>query len=282
LYGGDFKKPAAFVEEWKSKSEYAGALHKIKKAIENVVGTRVFDPNRPVIIACDGSGIALGAMAGHAKNPEDDNNLTAETLYLACAYLSRKLHGAERNYSQPEGEFLAIIYALLKNSVSANKRVEKWRMCIALFPLDAGYPQFIFRAGKKQKDVDPLSRIEVERNEDSPSDLDEYIEELVMDPMEIMVNLVVLGWEPYDDILRWLSGAGLDHLDFNTAKKIRRQALKYCIVEDRLYRRVAPGGALRKVSRKEELSEIMEEVHGGVLGHLSKYSTYHVMSQRLY
>ena len=153
---------------------------------------------------------------------------------------------------------------------------------MATFPLAAGYPKFIFRAGKKQKDVDPLSRIKSAKGEDSPSDLDEYFENLVADPMEVRINLIRMGWEPYDSIARWLNGGGLDHLNDVEAARIRRMALKFCIIDGRLYRRVHGMGALRKVPRIEEVEGILEEAHGSVVSHLSECETYQVIAQRWY
>ena len=63
-----------------------------------------FDPNKPIVLACDASPYGLGCVLSHMINGQE----------RPIAFASRSLTTAERNYCQLEREGLAIIYGLTK------------------------------------------------------------------------------------------------------------------------------------------------------------------------
>ena len=279
----------------------------IKKAMSDVTGLHTFDRKRICILAADGSKQAIGAVAGHAVNPEDDENLTAETKYYPCMFLGRSFRDAEYNYSQPEREMLSIAYGVdkiapyigsrliiltdhkawvqLQNMQCANRRVDKWRQIIAQLPQLPGYPKFIFRKGTEQKDVDPLSRTDhIELP--GESNLDEYLTDKVEDPT-ILSGLYKLtqGWEPYDSITLWLSQGKLNqHQTESEQRAIKVKALNYYYFDGVLYRRPKPGSLPRRVPQLEEIPRLLNKYHGddSDFGHLQISSTYQLMSFTYY
>ena len=66
-----------------------------------------YDPEKPMVIACDASPYGLGAVLSHIMPDKSERPIM---------FTSRTLTNAERNYSQIEKEVLAIIFAV-KNLV---------------------------------------------------------------------------------------------------------------------------------------------------------------------
>ena len=62
-----------------------------------------YDPNLPLVVACDASLVGLGAVLAH-KMPSGEEKL--------IAFASRTSSNSERNYSQIDKESLAIIFAV--------------------------------------------------------------------------------------------------------------------------------------------------------------------------
>ena len=86
--------------EWGLEAEQA--FQDLKAALVSPEVLQVPDPTKSFILRTDASDVAIGAVLlqdqGHGVKP--------------CAYLSRKLQPAERNYSTYDKECLAIFYAL--------------------------------------------------------------------------------------------------------------------------------------------------------------------------
>ena len=67
-----------------------------------------YDPEKPMVIACDASPYGLGAVLSHIMPDKSERPIM---------FTSRTLTNAERNYSQIEKEVLAIIFAIKKFSI---------------------------------------------------------------------------------------------------------------------------------------------------------------------
>ena len=80
-----------------------------------------YDPEKPMVIACDASPYGLGAVLSHIMPDKSERPIM---------FTSRTLTNAERNYSQIEKEVLAIIFAIKKFSIFMDellrlKRIKK-------------------------------------------------------------------------------------------------------------------------------------------------------------
>ena len=67
-----------------------------------------YDPENPMVIACDASPYGLGAVLSHIMPDKSERPIM---------FTSRTLTNAERNYSKIEKEVLAIIFAIKKFSI---------------------------------------------------------------------------------------------------------------------------------------------------------------------
>ena len=80
-----------------------------------------YDPEKPMVIACDASPYGLGAVLSHIMPDKSERPII---------FTSRTLTNAEKNYSQIEKEVLAIIFAIKKFSIFMDellrlKRIKK-------------------------------------------------------------------------------------------------------------------------------------------------------------
>lgn len=126
------------------------------------------DFGKPFIIQTDSSQVGLGVVLAQVDSDGQEHPVL---------YLSRKMTGAEKNYSVTEQECLAIIFALkklhcyldgqefvimtdhnplvwLRKNCSNNQRLLRWMLTIQAFNFDIKH-----RAGRANANADCLSRL---------------------------------------------------------------------------------------------------------------------------
>ena len=91
--------------KWKRREEQTKAFEKVKHLLCSERLLLHFDPNKPLILACDASPYGLGTVLFH---------VLADGTEKPIAYICRTLTSADRNYSQIEKESLAVEYSTKK------------------------------------------------------------------------------------------------------------------------------------------------------------------------
>ena len=92
-------------EAWaKDPARYNGAVTKLKAAITEYPALRQPDLSKPFTVYSDACDYAIGAVLAQ----EHDNKM------CAVAFVSRSLHGPEKNYSVQEKEALGVVHAVKK------------------------------------------------------------------------------------------------------------------------------------------------------------------------
>ena len=89
--------------EWTEKEQTS--FEKAKLILNETKFLVHYDPQKPIILACDASPYGIGAVLSHYMPDGSEKPVT---------FASRTLSQTERNYSQIEKEALAIIYAIKK------------------------------------------------------------------------------------------------------------------------------------------------------------------------
>ena len=89
--------------EWTEKEQ--ASFEKAKLILNETKFLVHYDPQKPIILACDASPYGIGAVLSHYMPDGSEKPVT---------FASRTLSQTERNYSQIEKEALAIIYAIKK------------------------------------------------------------------------------------------------------------------------------------------------------------------------
>ena len=169
------KKESQF--EWTTECQEAFETLKEKLISPPIVSH--FIPGKEIILHTDASQVATGAVLTQVIDGKE------RVIY----YYSRKLNAAERNYSTPEKELLAVKYAVqefrhylsltdftiwtdntcvcaIKGYKDPHKRL--FRLAIALSPFNF---KIKFRSGRQHTDCDFLSRLYSVKNEDSLNDI---------------------------------------------------------------------------------------------------------------
>lgn len=92
-------------QQWKWTEVEQVAFDKLKKMLSSTPVLVHYDPQLPVTLACDASGVGVGAVLSHVMPDGKEQPV---------AFASRSLSSAERNYSQLEREALGIIVGVTK------------------------------------------------------------------------------------------------------------------------------------------------------------------------
>ena len=90
--------------EWHLAAECDLAINNIKKILASDEVLVHYDPNHPMILACDASPLGVGAVLSY----------TVDGVERPVAYASCFLTRAEKNYSQIVLEALAIVFGVTK------------------------------------------------------------------------------------------------------------------------------------------------------------------------
>ena len=90
---------------WKWTNECQKCFEEIKEALTSMKVLAHYDSKLPVGLACDASGVGVGAVLFHRYEDGTERPI---------AYASKSLTPAEKNYSQIEREALSIIYGVKK------------------------------------------------------------------------------------------------------------------------------------------------------------------------
>ena len=88
---------------WNKAQEYA--FIEAKEALQSDALLLHFDPNKPLVLACDTSPYGCGAVLSHQMPDGTERSI---------AYASRSLSVAEKNYSQLDREGLNLIFGVKK------------------------------------------------------------------------------------------------------------------------------------------------------------------------
>ena len=158
---------------WQWSSAQEAAFQNSKKLLMSAKLLTHYDPQLPVILACDASAYGIGAVLPHQMPDGTERPI---------AYASRTLNPSERNYSQIEKEGLSCIFGVKKfypylfgrrftiitdhkpllsllscqrtTSVQASARVRRWSLHLSMFEYDLK-----FRRTKEHANADALSRL---------------------------------------------------------------------------------------------------------------------------
>lgn len=297
LYKHD-KKPTKFLIAWASDPRYPAAFKEMQRALITAPVLIMIDHSRPIIISADTSDFATGYVVAHAATLEDDKSISIRVKYRPILFGSRKLSAAETRYFATERELLGLIYCLKKNEhlllgkeihvfidhrallylhnlQYQNGRLTRWSIQIAGFNLHVHH-----RPGRDMKDSDPLSRIRHELLDGDPDiGLEDEMERIDRE-REVNHRILYLagGIEPYESIISYLTGGGLDHLDANKRKRILAMIPDYFMLGGRLRKRFS-GGRSKEYIPPAETAAVLAQCHGSaVVSHLGVSGTFQLVS----
>ena len=159
--------------KWVWGVEQINAFQKAKDALQTDSLLVHFDPEKPLILACDASDYGVGAVLSHVMEDGQERPI---------AYTSRTLNPAEKRYSQLDKEALAIITGVKKfhNYIygrmftiqsdhkplsylfdehkevpqHASARIQRWALILSAYRYNIRY-----KSGKTLNNADALSRL---------------------------------------------------------------------------------------------------------------------------
>lgn len=160
-------------QAWTWRAEQQAAFQKLKEAMSTAPVLAYLDESLPFVIAADASDLAVGAVL------QQDQGKGLQPI----AYFSRKLHGAELNWSTHEKEALAQVLALkewwcyvegvqfvletnhsplryLQTQPQLSRKQARWLEFFQQFSFDVRY-----RKGLRNQVADALSRLQVQQIE---------------------------------------------------------------------------------------------------------------------
>ena len=158
---------------WRWSTSQANAFQESKNLLSSAQLLAHFDPDLPLLLACDASAYGVGAVLAH-RLPDGSEK--------PIGYVSRTLNSAERNYSQLEKEGLSCIFGIKKfysylfghlftlitdhkpllgllnkhkpTSQHASARVRRWALYLSMFEYTLQ-----FRNTTAHANADALSRL---------------------------------------------------------------------------------------------------------------------------
>ena len=158
---------------WKWSSAQETAFKKSKKLLTSTNLLTHYNPQLPIVLACDASAYGVGAVLAHQMPDGTEKPI---------AYASRTLNSAERNYSQIEKEGLSCVFGVKKfyaylfgrrftlitdhkpllsllsgqkpTSLQASARIRRWSLALSMFEYDLK-----FRNTTAHGNADALSRL---------------------------------------------------------------------------------------------------------------------------
>jgi hypothetical protein len=158
---------------WQWGKEQEEAFQQSKDLLKSAEVLVHFDPEKPLVVACDASPYGVGAVLAH-EMPDGSER--------PVAYASRTLTSAEKNYSQLDKEALAVVFATKKFHLylygqhftvysdhkpllglfgptkavpqMASARMQRWILTMATYEYDLKY-----RPGSQNANADGLSRL---------------------------------------------------------------------------------------------------------------------------
>ena len=161
-------------EKWKWGAREEDVFEKAKELLMSADLLVHYDPEKPLLLACDASPYGVGVVLSHMVHG----------IEKPIAYASKTLNSAERNYSQIEKEGLAVLFGVkkfhqycydrhftiisdhkpLEGLLGENKpisgtsiaRMQRWAVILSSYDYT-----FMYREGRKHGNADALSRLPV-------------------------------------------------------------------------------------------------------------------------
>ncbi|XP_048828016.1 uncharacterized protein K02A2.6-like [Brienomyrus brachyistius] len=209
------------VWEWSEKCQ--SAFEKAKQSLQSDKLLVHYDPDLPLMLACDASPYGVGAVISHKMNDGSERPI---------AFASRMLTKTEQNYSQIEKEALGLVFGVMKFHeylygrkfllvtdhkpllkilgpktgvpTLAAARMQRWALILAAYTYEIQY-----KRSEQHGNADALSRLPVKPSMDvvsNPVYRVAYLEELPItareiaketdkDPvLKVVKQLVLTGW----------------------------------------------------------------------------------------
>lgn len=160
-------------EPWRWSQVQEASFRKSKKLLMSAKLLTHYNPQLPIILACDASAYGIGVVLAH-RMPDGTER--------PIAYASRTLNPSERNYSQIEKEGLSCVFGVKKfysyllgrkftiitdhkpllsllscqrpTSIQASARIRRWSLHLSMFDYELK-----FRNAKEHANTDALSRL---------------------------------------------------------------------------------------------------------------------------
>ena len=243
------------------------------------------DFDAPFVVETDASSVAIGAVLAQKK---EDGKVHP------IQYASRTMTAAERNYSACEREALAVIFALKKFRVyllssipftlitdhqalryafqkkDVHGRLARWMDFLAEYQFEV-----VYRAGHSNGAADYLSRIEVGP---LPEEEEGNLHALAVDSERSLTGDIPEDIEPHlQDTARYLLGRPLIENDYRMRKYIKRNAKRYLLWNQMLFRRTKKG--LRAIVPQSQRVAVLRTFHDGV-GHWDLQTTRQFVASR--
>ncbi|KAL2088270.1 hypothetical protein ACEWY4_015169 [Coilia grayii] len=217
--------------EWSEKCQ--GAFDSAKKSLQSDKLLVHYDPDLPLILACDASPYGVGAVISHKMKDGSERPI---------AFASRMLTKTEQNYSQIEKEALGLVFGVVKFHeylfgrkfllltdhkpllkilgpktgvpTLAAARMQRWALILAAYTYEIQY-----KRSEQHSNADALSRLPVKPNvdvvsnpvyrvsylEDLPITAREIAKETDKDPvLKVVKQLILTGWPKHvqDELLK--------------------------------------------------------------------------------